>query len=119
MVLAASARCGGLFEGLLALKGRSPRLGRDGGLFVPGMGGGPRQTRTGAHYRAVPPNCHCLKVQEAGHNHRGSTRSPTSTWLGADRCEQRLPLLKNKARSRGPGRSLVAGTGFEPVTFGL
>jgi len=35
MGLAASARCGGLLEGLLALKGRSPRLGRDGGRIVP------------------------------------------------------------------------------------
>ena len=78
MVLAASARCGGLFEGLLALKSRSLGLGGDGGLFVPDLGGGPRQTRTGAHYRAVPPNCHCLKVQEAGNKHIWSLRSPTS-----------------------------------------
>ena len=74
MVLAASARCGGLFEGLLALKGRSPRLGRDGGLFVPELGGGPRQTRTGAHYRAVLLSCHCLKVHEADEDHTRPTR---------------------------------------------
>ncbi|MEY3721530.1 MAG: hypothetical protein RL618_2049 [Pseudomonadota bacterium] len=119
MVLAASARCGGLFGGLLALKSRSLGLGRDGGLYSPGLGRGPHLTRTGADYRAVPQNCHCLRVQKGDENHLHSTRSATSTRVGCGEVRPAVAAQENKARSQGPGQSLVAGTGFEPVTFGL
>ena len=114
MVLASSARCGGLLDGLLALKGRSLGRGRDGGLFFPWLGGGPHQTRTGANYRAVPPNCHCLKVQKADDNHPRSTGSPTracSVRPGKNRgCRSRKtkPDRKDRARVwlRGQGLNL-------------
>ena len=116
MVLAASARDGGHCYGLLALWGRSSILGRDGGLVVPGLGGGPRQTRIGAHYRALLRTCHCLKVQQ---NFAWELVIAQASPLFAAAGDKPFGTKKqNPVAWTGP-RVLVAGTGFEPVTFGL
>ena len=116
-MLAARARCGGLFSGLLALQGRSHEdpAGTAGDSFQ------------GRKADRVKPKL----ARIIGHFHEiviASERMATPLGHAHDRAHAladgfldnaaRPPKNKNPVAWTGPG-ILVAGTGFEPVTFGL